>query len=239
MVDELKKAAAQAAVDLVRSNTVVGLGSGSTVAYFLEELGARIRDGHLDVVGVPTSYHTRFMARDLGIPIRDPMDVDSVDLTVDGADEVDTHGNLIKGGGGAHVLEKLVASMAEQFVIVVDESKLVNTLGENFWVPVEVITPALAFVMKSLRGLRANPAIRSGSGKLGQVVSDLGNTIIDVDFGPIEDVPSLDRKLNDIPGIVGHGLFVCAQDKVIIARPPLDNPSIETREYQRISRGDG
>ena len=136
MVDELKKAVALAAAAEVKDNSVIGLGSGSTVAYFVEEIGSRVRGGKLNVVGVPTSYQTRFMAREHGIPILDPVDVDEVDIAVDGADEVDPQGNLIKGGGGAHVLEKLVGSMSHEFIIVVDESKMVETLGANFAVPV-------------------------------------------------------------------------------------------------------
>src|SRR5581483_6077579 len=116
-VDTLKKAAALAALELIPTNAVVGLGSGSTLVYFIQELGVRVRSGRLQVVGVPTSLQSHFLAKDAGVSLLDPMSVEKVDITVDGADEIDPEGNLIKGGGGAHVMEKLVAAMAKQFVV--------------------------------------------------------------------------------------------------------------------------
>lgn len=236
-MDELKKAVAIAAAKQVQSGSIVGLGSGTTVAYFLEELGRRIRDEQMDIAGVPTSFQTRFMARQHGIRPLDPVDVDSIDIAVDGADEVDPKGNLIKGGGGAQVQEKLVAAMSRRFIIVVDESKLVQTLGEGFSVPVEVISPALSFALKALRELGGVPVVREAAGKLGPVISDLGNPIIDVDFGAIQDAPRLNKQLNGLPGVVGHGIFVGAQDQVMIARPPLENPKIDTLNFDRTASG--
>ena len=232
-VDALKKAAALAALELIPNNAVVGLGSGSTLQYFIQELGVRVRSGQLYVVGVPTSYQSHFLAQESGVPLLDPMSVDSVDITVDGADEIDPAGNLIKGGGGAHVMEKLVAAMAKQFVIVADETKPVQVLGAQTAVPVEVITPALAFVMKKVREFGGQPQIRSSNGKLGPVISDLGHPILDVKFAAITDAVQLNHQLNAIPGIVGHGLFVGMADEIIIARAPIEQPVIETIALKR------
>ncbi len=232
-MDTLKKAAALAALDLIPNNAVVGLGSGSTLRYFIQELGARVRSGQLHVVGVPTSYQSHFLAKESGVSLLDPMDVASVDITVDGADEIDPAGNLIKGGGGAHVMEKLIAAMAKQFVIVADETKPVQVLGARTAVPIEVITPALAFVMKKLREFGGQPQIRSSNGKLGPVISDLGHPILDVKFDAITDAAQLSQQLNAIPGIVGHGLFVGMADQALIARSPVDSPTIETRHLVR------
>ncbi len=234
-MDVLKKAAALAAVALVPDHAVVGLGSGSTLVYFIEELGARVREGKLHIVGVPTSYQARFLAKKCGIPLYDPMDVESVDLAVDGADEVDPSGNLIKGAGGAHVIEKVVAACAKQFVVVIDASKQVHTLGERTSVPLEVIAPALAFVMGRVRELGGKPTLRTGNGKLGPVISDLGHPIVDVAFGPIANAARLDHQLNNLPGVLGHGLFVGMTDHVIIAHPPAEKPEIKTYTIRRKS----
>jgi ribose 5-phosphate isomerase A len=229
--DALKKAAALAALELIPSGAVVGLGSGSTLLYFIKELGVRVRSGRLRVVGVATSFQSHFLAKEAGVPLLDPMSVESVDITVDGADEIDPAGNLIKGGGGAHVMEKLVAAMAKEFVVVADESKPVTMLGARTAVPVEVITPALTFVMKKVRELGGQPQIRSGNGKLGPVMSDLGHPILDVKFNTIPDAARLSQQLNAIPGLVGHGLFVGMADRALIARSPVEKPSIETLHY--------
>jgi ribose 5-phosphate isomerase A len=233
-VNVLKKAAALAAADLVPDNAVVGLGSGSTLVYFIEELGLRVRQGRLHIAGVPTSYQARLLAKECGIPLYDPMDIERVDIAVDGADEVDPLGNLIKGAGGAHVIEKLVAACATRFVVVVDESKRVTTLGERTSVPLEVIAPALSFVMGRVRELGGQPKIRSGNGKLGPVISDLGHLIVDVAFGPITDPARLDQQLNSLPGVLDHGLFVGMTDQVIVAHPPTDKPVLETLRFTRM-----
>jgi ribose 5-phosphate isomerase A len=173
------------------------------------------------------------LAKEAGVPLLDPMEVESVDITVDGADEIDPTGNLVKGGGGAHVMEKLVAAMAKRFVVVADESKPVSVLGARTAVPVEVITPALAFVMQKVRGLRGQAKIRTSNGKLGPVMSDLGHPILDVKFDAIPDAAHLNQRLNAIPGIVGHGLFVGMVDEVLIARSPVASPAIEVRRLTR------
>lgn len=235
-MDALKRAAAAAAVDLVSSHTVLGLGSGSTVAFFIQLLGERVRTEQLQIVGVPTSYQTRLLARQHGVPIQDAIDIDYVDLAVDGADEIDPLGNLIKGAGGAHVLEKVVAACADHFVIIADESKRVHTLGERVPVPVEVIAPAVPSALRRLQALGGTPALRNGVKKLGPVVSDLGNLIIDVYFGPIAEPERLNHDLNNIPGMVGHGLFLNMTHEVIVAKAPPENPLLERRTFTRIAR---
>lgn len=230
-MDALKHAAAAAAVDLVPTRAILGLGSGSTLAFFIQLLGERIRTEKLQVVGVPTSYQTRLLARQHGVPIQDATDIDHVDLAIDGADEIDPAGNLIKGAGGAHVMEKLVAACADRFVVVADESKLVRTLGERFPVPVEVIVPSVPFVLRRLQELGGAPVVRCGPGKLGPVMSDLGNPIIDVRFGVIRDAFTLDHALNNLPGVVGHGLFINMTHDVIVAKSPMENPLIERRTH--------
>jgi ribose 5-phosphate isomerase A len=228
-VDALKHAVAAAAVDLVPSPAILGLGSGSTLAFFIKLLGERVRTEQLQVVGVPTSYQTRLLARQHGVPIQDAIDIDHVDLAVDGADEIDPAGNLIKGAGGAHVMEKLVAACADRFIVIADESKLVRTLGERFAVPVEVIAPAVSFALRRLQELGGTPTLRNGVKKLGPVISDLGNLIIDVQFGLIRDPVKLNHELNNLPGVVGHGLFINMTSDVIVAKSPVEDPLIERR----------
>lgn len=230
-MDALKQAAAAAAVDLVPPNSILGLGSGSTLAFFIALLGERIRTQKLQVVGVPTSYQTRLLAKQHGVPIQDAADIDHVDLTIDGADEIDPAGNLIKGAGGAHVMEKLVAACADRLIIVADESKLVHTLGERFPVPVEVLVQAVPFALRRLQEMGGTPTLRCGPGKLGPVISDLGNPIIDVRFGLIHDTAALDLALNTLPGIVGHGLFIAMATDVLVAKLPLEAPMIERRIF--------
>ena len=232
-VESLKKAAAMAAVDLVPTGTVVGLGSGTTLAYAIQELGRRVQAGRLRIVGVPTSYQARLLGLESGIQLRDSMDVDAIDITLDGADEVDPKGNLIKGGGAAHCTEKVVAAMSKRLVIIVDETKIVQQLGTRFAVPVDVFPAGLAFAMRCLRDIGGQPAIRFGKGKIGPVISDLGNIVVDVKFAPMADPTRLDQQINAIPGVVGHGLFIGLCNQVVIARPSKDKPVIQMMEFKR------
>src|SRR5690606_3073213 len=157
---------------------------GSTLALFIAELGRRVREG-LRITGVPTSFQARFVAMEHGVPIREAMDTDRVDLAVDGADEIDPHGRLIKGAGGALVQEKVVAGMAARFIVLVDESKSVARLGERFAVPVEVVQPAVRWTMRRLRELGAEPSLRELKGKVGPAISDNGHFLIDARFDDI------------------------------------------------------
>jgi ribose 5-phosphate isomerase A len=227
----LKKMAAFQAVEEVPDGAIVGLGSGSTLEFFIRELGARYRQNRLKILGVPTSLQARLVGQDAGIPILDPMEVDHIDLAVDGADEVDPEGNLIKGAGAAHVLEKIVAVQAKKFIIIVDESKIVRQLGQKFPVPIEVVAPALPYVLKQLKNLGAEPVIRTGTGKMGPVISELGHIIVDAKFGPIADPTLLDRQLNAIPGILGHGLFLRMTHQVFVAKSTPQGPAVETIRF--------
>jgi ribose 5-phosphate isomerase A len=217
-MDALKKAVAMAAVEQVPDRCVVGLGSGSTLEFFIRELGRRVQEQGMKIVGVPTSLQARLVAKEAGIPVVDPLEADEIDVAVDGADEVDPQGNLIKGGGAAHVGEKIVAAQAKRFIVIVDDSKIVKTLGERFAVPLEVVAPALPLLLKRVKKLGGTPVVRTGSGKIGPVISENGHIIVDARFGPIQDVVQLDRELNAIPGLVGHGIFVRMADQAIVSR---------------------
>lgn len=214
---EAKRRVGIAAAAMVQEGQVVGLGTGSTAAYMIEELGRRIREEGLSIRGVPTSYSSSLLARAQDIPVRTLDDVGEIDIAIDGADEVDPAKNLIKGGGGAHTREKIVASAARRFVIVVDDSKLVARLGERMPVPVEVIPMALRVAMRRLEALGGSPVVREGVRKDGPVVTDEGNLLVDVRFGVIEDAARLEREINDIPGVVDNGLFVGLASLVLVA----------------------
>jgi ribose 5-phosphate isomerase A len=216
---EAKRRTAIEAASLVRTDQVVGLGTGSTAAYAIVELGRRIRDEHLRIVGIPTSYSAAHLARANGVPIRTLDDVETIDLAIDGADEVDPHRNLIKGGGGAHTREKVVASAAKLFVVVVDESKVVRSLGERMPVPTEVIPMAVSPAMRRLRDLGGNPELRMGLRKDGPVVTDEGNLILDVRFVSIPDPGEMERRINMIPGVLDNGIFVGIAGLVLIGVP--------------------
>ena len=211
-----KKRAGKEAAERVKDGTVVGLGTGSTTAYAIEELGRRVREEMLSIVGIPTSYQAAHLARQSGIPVRSLDDVDRMDMALDGADEVDPEKNLIKGGGAAHTQEKVVDSMADRFIVVVDDSKLVKHLGEKFAVPVEVLPMALGPVMIRLKRMGGDPVLRMGVNKVGPVVTDQGNFVVDVRFPSIEDPQDLEMRLNNIPGCVENGLFVGLADVIIV-----------------------
>jgi len=204
----LKERAALEAAKMIGDGAIVGLGTGSTAALAIAELGKRVRQEGLEIIGIPTSYQSAMIARENGIVIRSLDDVSKIDIAIDGADEVDPKKNLIKGGGGAHTREKIVDGWADLFVVVVDDSKLVKHLGEKFPVPVEVLPFAVHPVMKKLQAMGGNPKLRMGLRKDGPVITDQGNMVIDVRFSEIKDPKALELKLNDTPGVVDNGLFV-------------------------------
>jgi len=213
---KLKKAAAEWAAALIEDGMVVGLGTGSTASLILEPLAARIRQG-LRIVGIPTSESTAEQARALGIPLSSLADHPRVDLTIDGADEVETGTlNLIKGRGGALLREKIVASASARLVIVADESKLVERLGRGV-VPVEVVPFEWQSTARRIEGLGANPVLRLRPDG-GAFITDGGHYILDCAFGPIASAGSLDRDLNGIVGVVEHGLFLGLADQVGVGR---------------------
>jgi len=207
--DQMKRAVAAAATEQIRSGMVVGLGSGSTAALMIQALGAKLKSGELtDIVGVTTSFQGEVLAAELGIPLQSLNAVDRIDLAIDGADEVDPAFQLIKGGGACHVQEKLVAVRAERFVVVVDATKLVDTLNLGFLLPVEVLPGAWRQVQAQLR-----MAVK----KAGPVVTDQGNLVLDVKFaGGISDPVSLEKEINNLPGVLENGLFVNITDQVLV-----------------------
>jgi len=216
MVDRerMKQLACQRAAQEVQDGMVLGLGTGSTVYYFLHELGRMVREG-VRMTGIPTSVQTAQLATQLAIPLTTLDDQPHLDLAVDGADEVDAHLNLIKGAGGALLREKIIAANAARFLIVVDEGKMVTQLGERYSVPVEVVPFGHTPAMRALEGLGARVTLRRGTD--GQPwLSDNGNYILDCHFGPIPDSMALQKALLAIPAVVDSGLFLNMTDTVII-----------------------
>jgi ribose 5-phosphate isomerase A len=210
-MDELKRQAAARALEAVRDGMKLGLGTGSTAKHFVELLGEKVAAG-LKVVGVPTSETTRADAARCGIALTTLDDVDRLDLTVDGADEIDPSLNLIKGGGGALLREKIVASASDRMIVIADETKWVETLG-RFPLPIEVVPFGLAATRRAIGGAFAESGV-SGQmvvrkDKNGHVfVTDGGHWIVDAHLGRIKDAAHLAGLLTSIPGVVEHGLFV-------------------------------
>jgi len=217
--EEAKKRVALEAMKHVKDKFIVGLGSGSTAAYVIQEIGEKIRLEGLRILGVPTSHQAMMLAVHCGVPLTTLNEHPQLDLAIDGADQVDRELNLIKGGGGALTREKIVASAAKEFVIVADETKLVERLGTNHTIPIEVLPFALPTVMVKLRELGGKPVLREGGGKVGPLVTDNGNFVVDVDFGPVNDVKELNFQLRLIPGIIETGLFVGMADVVYLGKP--------------------
>lgn len=215
--EDQKRAAGEAAVREVEDGMVVGLGTGSTVRYTIEELGRRVAKG-LRIKGVPTSRSSEELARKAGIPLTSLDAEPEVDVTIDGADEMDAELRLIKGGGGALTREKIVAAASRRMVAVVDASKEVKQLGTTFALPVEVIGVARAPVARLLESLGAKVQTRAGAG--GQpYVTDNGHPILDAKFPGIDDPEDLEAELETTPGIVTCGLFIGLCDAAYVARP--------------------
>ena len=211
-----KRNAAVQAAALVTGGMKVGLGTGSTTAFALEELGRRIREEGLSIVGTPTSSSAELLARKFGIPTA-PLEVLlSLDIALDGADEVDPNLNLIKGRGAAHTREKIVARQADRFVVLVDDSKMVDRLGTLMPVPVEVVPMAAGVVEREISRLGGIPELRMGLRKDGPVVTDQGFWIIDARFGAIDDVEALNLALLGIPGVLDHGIFLGMATDVLV-----------------------
>ena len=216
--NQMKQAVALAAVDQIRNGMVLGLGSGSTAALMIKELGARLQDGRLkDITGVTTSFQGEVLAAELGIPLQSLNAVERIDLAIDGADEVDPAFQLIKGGGACHVQEKLVACRANRFVVVVDSSKLVECLNLGFLLPVEVMAGAWRQVQQQLQAMGGTAELRMATRKAGPVVTDQGNLVLDVRFeAGIKDPVELERSINNLPGVLENGLFVNLVDQVLV-----------------------
>lgn len=227
-VQLMKQEVGKAAAAKVKSDTIVGLGTGSTTAFAIQYIGDRLASGELkNIVGIPTSFQAEVLAKKYGIPLTTLDAVDHIDIAIDGADEVDPQKNLIKGGGAAHTREKVVDALAEQFVVVVDEGKLVDKLGSTFLLPVEVIPMAVAPVMRSLAKLGGKPELRMGIKKAGPVVTDQGNLVIDVKFDSIDNPAELEKTINNLPGVLENGLFVGVADVILVGKIIDGQPVIE------------
>jgi ribose 5-phosphate isomerase A len=213
--EEEKEAAGRAAAELVRDGDVVGLGTGSTAYFAVVALGERVKAG-LKITGIPTSLQTADLARAVGIPLTTLDEHPEIDITIDGADEIDAKLNLIKGGGGALLREKVVASASRKMVVVADSGKVVQVLGK-FPLPVEIISFARTVIEKKIVALGGAPKLRTrrdGS----PYVTDNGNEILDCSFGKIEDPAELARELGNVPGIIEHGLFIGLAKLVMMGR---------------------
>ncbi len=216
--DRMKQAVAEAAVEQIRDGMVLGLGSGSTAALMIHALGAKLLRGDLnDIVAVTTSFQGEVLAAELGIPLKGLNAIDRIDLAIDGADEVDPSFQLIKGGGACHVQEKLVARRADRFVVVVDSTKLVDTLNLGFLLPVEVLPGAWRQVQGQLKEMGADAQLRMAVRKAGPVVTDQGNVVLDAKFaGGITNPAPLEKEINNLPGVLENGLFVDITDQVLV-----------------------
>jgi len=206
--EEEKKKAAVEASKLVNDGQIVGLGTGSTADYMVGELGRRVREEHLSIMGVPTSIATGSLASKLGIPLTTLSEHPELDIAIDGADQVDPKLNLIKGMGGALTREKIVDSAAKMFVIIVDEGKMSQKLGLGQVVPVEIVPFAAPVVTIRLTRLGGKPKLRLDKTGSNPYITDNGNNILDVDFGPIDNPKTLEEEVKMIPGVLENGLFV-------------------------------
>lgn len=214
--DQLKQAAAEVAVGLVEDGMIVGLGTGSTAKFAVDALGKRVKEG-LHIVGIPTSEATARQARSVGIRVSSLAEHIEVDLTIDGADEIQRGSlDLIKGHGGALLREKVVASASRRLVIIADDTKLVDQLGTHFALPVEVVPFGWQAAERKLQQLGAHTKLRPGPDEK-PFVTDGGNFIVDCTFSPIRDPAALDRALNSVVGVVEHGLFLQMTSRAIVS----------------------
>ncbi|QBP18858.1 ribose-5-phosphate isomerase RpiA [Acetilactobacillus jinshanensis] len=219
--DALKQIAAREAVKFVKDDMVVGLGTGSTVKYMIQALGKRLREKNLHIVGIPTSNRTARRARRAGIPIKNIDDIDHIDLTIDGADQVDKNYQGIKGGGIAHLWEKIVAINSTKNIWIVDETKLTNHLG-SFPLPLEVIPYGSSQLFVRLKKMGYHPTFRMSHGR--HILTHSRNYIIDLNLGQIDHPHHLSKQLDEMTGIVEHGLFLDIVNTVIVGHP--DGPEI-------------
>jgi len=231
--EQLKAAVGRAAVDrFVRSGMRLGLGTGTTAVWAVRRTGELCASGALTGVRVvATSLETDLESRALGLPVASLNDRGfeaGLDLTIDGADEVDPRGNLLKGGGGAMLMEKIVAYASARFVVVVEVAKLTQRLGSGFPVPVEVLPAALATARRALEALGADVTLRTAVRKVGPVVTDLGNLLLDARFSREFDPPAMEREIDGIPGALGNGLFTRRAPLVLAIHP---DGTIEERQF--------
>jgi ribose 5-phosphate isomerase A len=218
-IQEAKQKAALEAVKHVKNDFIVGLGSGSTAAFAIIALGERIKHKNLHIMGIPTSYQAFLLAVECGIPITTLDEHPEINVTIDGADQVTTELNLIKGMGAAMAREKIVAAASKLNIIIADQKKKVKLLGENNQVvPIEVLPFAISLVKRKIVAIGGKPAVREGKGKLGPVITDNGNAILDTYFGEIKNPAELEVKVKMIPGVVETGFFVGLTDIVYVGK---------------------
>ena len=209
----MKKMAAEKAVEHVDNGMIIGLGTGSTVKYAIKKLGEMVNTG-LKIEGIPTSLRTKKLATEYNIPLVDLNDYTEIDLTIDGADEVDSNLNLIKGGGGALTREKIIAYHSKKEIIVIDETKVVKKLGIDSPVPVEVTKYGWKATKKTLKELGCTAELRTIMDEV--YITDNSNYILDCDFGKINEPEALEKEINSIPGVIENGLFIDLVDEVIV-----------------------
>lgn len=218
-----KKRAAEKAVEYIHDGMIVGLGTGSTAYYAIQKIGERVRTG-LQIKAVASSKRSEELAKQFGVTLVPFDEIDSIDVTIDGADEVDMNNNLIKGGGGALLREKILASHSKMFVVIIDESKLVGRLG-RFPVPVEIVPFASNLTVKHLSALDCEPRIRRDADKV--YITDNGNMIADCFFEFIDDPTILNDRINSIPGVVENGLFSHTMVDVVVVGTEEDTTTMK------------
>jgi len=211
--EEMKRVAAEKAVEYIEDGMIIGLGTGSTMRYALKKIGELVSQG-LQIKAIPTSLQTKKIAKQENIPLTTLEEYPEIDLTIDGADEVDSNLNLIKGGGGALTREKIVAYHSKREIIVVDETKVVKSLGIDFPLPVEVVKFGWTATKKALEEFGCNVTLRRIMDE--PYITDNGNYILDCEFDRIENPEELEREINSIPGVVENGLFIGLADDVIV-----------------------
>ena len=218
-VTEQVRSAVLEAISLVKDGYTIGLGSGNTMAYAIYELGKMIKKNNIDLKVVPTSYQVEALAVQNGFHLVNWIGEQELDLAIDGADQVDSNSlDLIKGGGAALTREKIVDSNAKALIIVVDEGKITDNLGSNYPIPIEVIPFGFDSVLRKIRKIKGDPKLRESAGKVGPVITDNGNFIVDVYFELIENPSTLEKELKLIPGVIETGLFIGMTDKVYIGK---------------------
>ena len=216
-VEDAKRRAVLKALESIKTGWIIGLGSGSTMSYAVKELAALRRARHIEITVVPTSYQIEGLAIAHGLPIRGINEVGTIDYAVDGADQVEEGTlNVIKGGGGAMLREKIIDSAAHKLAIVIHESKITKHLGINQTIPVEVHPFAYKYVQSRIVKLGGRPKLRHSTNKVGPVITDNGNFLLDADFGIIHNPALLERRLKAIPGLLETGLFLNMADKVYV-----------------------
>ena len=216
--EEARKRAALEAAKHVNDGFIIGLGSGNTAAHAIKEVARHVKQYELKILGVPTSSQAMFLAVKCGIPLTTLDEHPRIDLTIDGADQIDEALNLIKGMGGALAREKIVASVSKKYIIVVDETKIAERLGTNQVLPVEVMPFAASTIISKIQNMGGIPILRKGAAKVGAVVTDNGNYIIDANFKYISDPSKLNMQLKLIPGVIETGLFLEMADIVYVGK---------------------